>query len=134
MFDTVKDTVLEDQYVSAVREYTNGNYEDAISQFMEIMNTDHSYKDGRAAYYLAHCYYQQKDGTNAAKWFQVVVDQDGASSSIKKRIRKTSINFNSILIKRNTGSAIPPTEMLPEMTMREITQIPATISLYKKYI
>ena len=92
MFDTVKDTVLEDQYVSAVREYTNGNYEDAISQFMEIMNTDQSYKDGRAAYYLAHCYYQQKDGTNAAKWFQVVVDQDSASSSLKSE-SKNCINF-----------------------------------------
>lgn len=92
VFDTVKDTVLEDQYVSAVREYTNGNYEDAISQFMEIMNTDQSYKDGRAAYYLAHCYYQQKDGTNAAKWFQVVVDQDGASSSIKSE-SQNCINF-----------------------------------------
>ena len=92
VFDTVKDTVLEDQYVSAVREYTNGNYEDAISQFMEIMNTDQSYKDGRAAYYLAHCYYQQKDGTNAAKWFQVVVDQDSASSSLKSE-SKNCINF-----------------------------------------
>lgn len=56
VFDTVKDTVLEDQYVSAVKEYSNGNYDEAISQFTEIMNTDQSYKDGRAAYYLAHCY------------------------------------------------------------------------------
>ena len=95
VFDTVKDTVLEDQYVAAVREYTDGNYDEAISQFTEIMDTDQSYKDGRAAYYLAHCYYQKKDGANAAKWFQVVADEDSASGSIKSEAQNCIDFINS---------------------------------------
>lgn len=87
VFDEVKDTVLGDQYTEAVGNYTDGNYEEAITQFLDILNTDEGYKNGRAAYYLAHCYYKQKDGVNAQKWFQAVVDNDSASKSIKKEAR-----------------------------------------------
>lgn len=83
VFGEAKDALLGDKYVSAVRDYTNKKYDEAITQFLEIVGTDETYKDGKAAYYLAHCYYQQKDGTNAMKWFKKVSESDVSSSSDK---------------------------------------------------
>ena len=92
VFDHVKDELLGDKYVDAVRSYSSKKYEDAIPLFLEIMNTDETYKDGKAAYYLAHCYYQQKDGTNAMTWFKKVSEMDAASRSDKREAERC-INF-----------------------------------------
>ncbi len=84
VFDSVKEELLGDKYTEAVRTYTAKNYDDAITMLTEIVTVDETYHDGKAAYYLAHAYYQKKDGTNAKEWFEKVVDADLVSRSEKK--------------------------------------------------
>lgn len=124
VFDEVKDTILGDQYTEAVRNYTNGKYDDAITQFLEILNTDEGYKNGRAAYYLAHCYYKQKDGENATKWFQAVVDNDDASRSIKKEAESclTFMDSHKDEYGLNSTSGTDTTESTTDGTQTDTTQ------------
>ena len=84
VLDTVKEEVLGDLYREGVSEYESGNYDEAASILKEIVEMDEAYEEGNALYYLAWCYYQQDDGTNATTWFQKLVDCEGASSSLQE--------------------------------------------------
>lgn len=81
ILNTVQEEVLGELYVDGVQAYSSGNYEEAVEILTEIVETDETYEDGMAMYYLAHTYYKQKDGTNALIWFQACVDSDVMSSS-----------------------------------------------------
>ena len=71
VFNSVKDEVLGKKYTDAMKKYLAKDYDTAINEFTEIIQMDENYNDGKAIYYLAHSYYQKKDGTNAMVWFQM---------------------------------------------------------------
>lgn len=94
VFNSVKDEVLGKKYTDAMKKYLAKDYDTAINEFTEIIQMDENYNDGKAIYYLAHSYYQKKDGTNAMVWFQKVVDGSINSSAEKKTAKGCIDNMN----------------------------------------
>lgn len=67
------DSQVEEIYSSAYADCTSGRYDEAIEQFQQIVKypSFHGLKDN-AQYWLAECYYAQKDYARALVEFQKV--------------------------------------------------------------
>ncbi len=72
MVETMESTTLATAYESGMTAYNARDYEEAIHQFLSIVETVPDYEDGMAAYYLAYSYNYSGDYENALKWFAVV--------------------------------------------------------------
>ena len=72
--DSVSATYLEDLYNEAYGYYTAYDYENAAKSFQKIVDQDESYRDGSAAYYLAHSYRKLEKMDDAKKYYQYILD------------------------------------------------------------
>ncbi len=78
LYDSMKETMesgtLENAFESGMSLYYERDYEEAIIQFLSIVESYADYEDGQAAYYLAYSYNYSGDYENAIKWFNVTLD------------------------------------------------------------
>ncbi len=77
VYDTISASVNE-EYLSAAYSagysaYNSGNYDEAITNFLKIMELDETYQNGNALYYLAQAYRRNGDNENAITYFQKVI-------------------------------------------------------------
>lgn len=93
VYDQMKEDVQKQLLTVTMEEamnlYGKKDYAAAIEKFTEVVEMDEGYENGKAAYYLAYSYMNQKDNEKALQWFQVVLD-----------------NTNSATMRRNATSHI----------------------------
>ncbi len=80
MMTQVQSAMLDAAMEEGLSLYGDENYEAAIEKFLEIVQTDPSYGNGEAAYYLAFAYNYIEDYPNALKWFRTTIDNTSRSS------------------------------------------------------
>lgn len=80
MMTEVQSAMLESALEEGKRLYGDEDYEGAIAKFLEIVQTDPSYGNGEAAYYLAFAYNYTEDYPNALKWFRVTIENTSRGS------------------------------------------------------
>lgn len=80
MMTEVQSAMLDAAMEEGLSLYGDENYEAAIEKFLEIVQTDPSYENGEAAYYLAFAYNYIEDYPNALKWFRTTIDNTSRSS------------------------------------------------------
>lgn len=80
--------------------YEKKDYTGAIDKFLEVVNADESYEEGKAAYYLAFAYMYEEDNDNALKWFRIAEEHTNSSS-----VRRTSRDLIEDL--ESKGARVP---------------------------
>ncbi len=80
MLTEVQTAMLDSTMEEALSLYGDKNYDEAIEKLLEIVETDETYDNGQAAYYLAFAYNYTGDYSNALKWFRVTMDNTSNSS------------------------------------------------------
>lgn len=92
IYNTVNDVVNESYmaalYNEAYAYYSDGDFENAIADFLKIVEQDEAYNDGSAVYYLAQSYRRMDDLVSAAPYYQYVVDNYPGTEKAK-----TSANY-----------------------------------------
>lgn len=88
IYDSMSDEVQKELVGATMEEamnlYGRRDYTAAIEKFLEVVEMDETYEDGKAAYYLAYAYMYEDDKENAIKWFRTVID---CTSSYNMRAR-----------------------------------------------
>lgn len=74
MLTQVESAMLDNSMNEGLSLYENKDYAAAIEKFKQIAETDPSYKNGQADFYLAFAYNYMEDYPNALKWFKVTID------------------------------------------------------------
>jgi len=71
---TVSETYFAQLYNNGYNSYTAGNYEDAITNLLAVVNQDKDYRDGNAVYYLAQAYNRAGKMEEARPYYQYIID------------------------------------------------------------
>ncbi len=74
VWDAVEATYFAKLYSDGYNSYTAGNYEEAITNLLAVVNQDKDYRDGNAIYYLAQAYNRAGDMESARPYYQYVID------------------------------------------------------------
>ena len=78
IYDTINEDVqaimLEELYENGVDSNSAGDYDEAISAFSEIIETEEEYEDGYALYYLAESYYNAGQYDEAQKYYERFIE------------------------------------------------------------
>lgn len=77
-YDTINEQVdaqyLQSVYTEGEKAYNSGEYVKAIEDLQKVVDTDESFADGNAIYYLAQSYRKNGDNENAKIYYQKMVD------------------------------------------------------------
>ncbi|MBQ6844807.1 MAG: tetratricopeptide repeat protein [Agathobacter sp.] len=71
---TVSETYFAQLYNDGYNSYTAGNYAEAITSLLSVVNQDKNYRDGNATYYLAQAYNRSGDMESARPYYQYIID------------------------------------------------------------
>ena len=74
IWETVSETYFAQLYNDGYNSYTAGNYEEAITKLLPVVNQDQDYRDGNAVYYLAQAYNRAGQMEEARPYYQYVID------------------------------------------------------------
>ena len=105
MMTQVQSAMLDAAMEEGLSLYGDENYEAAIEKFLEIVQTDPSYGNGEAAYYLAFAYNYIEDYPNALKWFRTTIDNTSRSSWRRTDRKSTRLNSSHRSLSRMPSSA-----------------------------
>lgn len=78
IYDTMNAEVsqkyLEQLYATGYRQYSEGDYANAITNLKTVTEKDMAFENGNAVYYLAQSYRKSGDAVSAAPYYQYVLD------------------------------------------------------------
>ena len=74
VWPAVSETYFAQLYSNGYNSYTAGNYQEAITMLLSVVNQDKDYKNGNAIYYLAQAYNRAGDMETARPYYQYVID------------------------------------------------------------
>lgn len=80
MLTEVSTAMLQNTYDEAMASYEQKDYTAAVEKFLQVAQSDPSYNNGQAAYYLGFAYNYLEDYSNALKWFQVTIENTNSRS------------------------------------------------------
>jgi len=88
----VNEKYLASLYEEGYSAYSKGEYETAIEKLAKVVETDETYKDGYAVYYLAQSYRRENDMAQAVIYYKKVMEQNPGSE--RARVAQTYVNEN----------------------------------------
>lgn len=74
MNEQINAEYLKSVYAEGIDAYNSGDYTTATADLQKVVDTDETYEDGDAVYYLAQAYRKIGDNENAKIYFQKMVD------------------------------------------------------------
>lgn len=78
-YDTIKGQIdaqyLQSVYAEGEKAYNSGDYKTAVEDLRKVVDTDETFADGDAVYFLAQSYRKNGDNENAKIYYQKMVDQ-----------------------------------------------------------